>query len=329
MVAEAPRAELPRRLALAGGSTVLAVLLAWWIWGLWFHSDSPALEESWAEHVDAYGSMKPGGTYEIVAFPATKKLSEVPTFTVHMNSRFVREREFEDVAGPGVVRIVAVGDSTTFGAGVAEGERFTEVLQAALEARRPGCCEVLNAGVVGMTAADVATWVEETVLTWSPHVIIATAGTNDIRDPDRPFEEDDQSASVARFEAGIRRLAATCRGAGMPLILWANANGDPRMEMLRPIRDSMARMGAEAAVPVIDIGDLFAANPATAEEQEWFTTHSPWLEFNKIPIWQWGIPPERAALQVDWVHPNRFGHKRLADALLPHVERTLDELAER
>ncbi len=53
-------------------------------------------------------------------------------------------------------------------------------------------------------------------------------------------------------------------------------------------------------------------SPATPEEQTWFLNHAPWTSFNGIPI-------ERAALQNDWLHPNRFGHRRLAEALLPHV----------
>lgn len=37
---------------------------------------------------------------------------------------------------------------------------------------------------------------------------------------------------------------------------------------------------------------------------------------------------ELAALQTDWLHPNQFGHRRLGEALLPHVREALTRAAE-
>ena len=111
-----------------------------------------------------------------------------------------------------------------------------------------------------------------------------------------------------------------------PLILWANLSlGE---DLLAPIRTSMLAWGAEAGVPVVDLLAVYDAQPATAEEQRWYAEHAPFHAFNGIEPGDEGYPMGRLALQTDWFHPNRFGHERLAEALLPHVEAALDYRAE-
>lgn len=57
-----------------------------------------------------------------------------------------RERTFE--RAPGVPRVLALGDSMTWGAGVSYDETFTALLERSLQATRPGA-EVINVGVPG------------------------------------------------------------------------------------------------------------------------------------------------------------------------------------
>ena len=67
------------------------------------------------------------------------------TGAVQTNGAGFRERSFSDVKAPGTYRIVAVGDSFTYGNGIRNDERYTEILQKGL----PDSFEVLNFGTAG------------------------------------------------------------------------------------------------------------------------------------------------------------------------------------
>jgi lysophospholipase L1-like esterase len=69
---------------------------------------------------------------------------------VRLNELGFREREFESPKPPGRFRIMVLGDSFTFGVGLAESERYTNRLEQELRASNPGRdIEVLNFGVPG------------------------------------------------------------------------------------------------------------------------------------------------------------------------------------
>lgn len=86
------------------------------------------------------------------------------------------ERTFEKK--PGIRRIAAIGDSFTFGTGVDDGERFTDLIQAA----GPGL-EVINLGVTGYGTDQELRVLEIEGTRYNPDVVllIAYAG-NDLGD---------------------------------------------------------------------------------------------------------------------------------------------------
>ena len=71
-----------------------------------------------------------------------------------VNSAGFRDREFDRERRAGTVRIAALGDSVTFGYGVALEESFPKVLERILNETRPGH-EVLNFGVGGYNTSPV------------------------------------------------------------------------------------------------------------------------------------------------------------------------------
>jgi hypothetical protein len=72
------------------------------------------------------------------------RVSDRSSFTVTHNSSGQRGREYPTARLKGVTRILALGDSFTWGFGVEDREVFTEVL-----ASGPGGFEVVNLGVSG------------------------------------------------------------------------------------------------------------------------------------------------------------------------------------
>lgn len=106
----------------------------------------------------ALGIWEPGttGSLETVAerayqrYPPLRANVEVLATTsdysvvYRTNSRGLRDREYALAKPPGTRRVLAFGDSFTFGSGVDDADRFTEVA----ERRLPGV-EILNMGVPG------------------------------------------------------------------------------------------------------------------------------------------------------------------------------------
>lgn len=78
------------------------------------------------------------------------------------------------------VRILAIGDSTTFGLGLSDSETWPAQLEAALNVRDDGPhYEVINAGVIGYSSYQGLRYLEQRGLALAPALVIATFGNND------------------------------------------------------------------------------------------------------------------------------------------------------
>jgi lysophospholipase L1-like esterase len=86
-------------------------------------------------------------------------------FPVRINKFGMRSKEVNLEPAPGIFRIAVLGDSFTWGLGVPDEERFTELLD------RPGKTEVLNFGVSGYGPVQYSLMVDD-VLRFKPNMII-------------------------------------------------------------------------------------------------------------------------------------------------------------
>lgn len=81
---------------------------------------------------------------------------------------------------PDVIRIVAIGDSQTFGTGVAEGETWPAVLRSTLQKSLPEArVEVLNCAVQGYDAPQSAAALESRWLAYAPDLVLYGYFVND------------------------------------------------------------------------------------------------------------------------------------------------------
>ena len=102
---------------------------------------------------------------------------------IEINSLGFRGQEFPVQKGAGTFRIVAMGDSTTFGYGETSASPYPVQLQIALDQRTAACgqrYEVINAGVEGYAARNVLARLEKEVLTLAPDLLIVYVGWNDL-----------------------------------------------------------------------------------------------------------------------------------------------------
>lgn len=100
--------------------------------------------------------------------------------TLTTNSRGYRTPEFADAPAPGLLRVVALGGSTTLG-GWTDQDTWPRRCQEALDAARPGRFEVLNLGVSGADLAATRRRVETELMGLHPHALVIYHGVNCIR----------------------------------------------------------------------------------------------------------------------------------------------------
>ncbi|HWI20469.1 MAG TPA: GDSL-type esterase/lipase family protein [Vicinamibacterales bacterium] len=102
------------------------------------------------------------------------------TGAVTLNGAGYRERAFTATKPEGVYRIAVVGDSFTFGNGIRQQDRYTDLMQARLPAR----IEVLNFGKAGDNTPEHEKRVAELLQTVNPDFILLQWYVNDMEDDD-------------------------------------------------------------------------------------------------------------------------------------------------
>ena len=139
--------------------------------------------------------------------------AEFPDAGVTINSLGLRGTEVRPRKRPGSTRILALGDSCTFGGG----RPYPGILQRRLDRRfGEGRFEVLNAGVIGYTSLHGLEWLERELLTLEPDVVTIYFGWNDLwREKDSAIREWFRRR-VRHEKAAFRShlLEALQRGAG-------------------------------------------------------------------------------------------------------------------
>jgi lysophospholipase L1-like esterase len=101
------------------------------------------------------------------------------TITYRTNALGWRGPAFQPEKPEGSFRIVAIGDSFTFGAGVREEDLFLTHLQAALDQSNPPRYEVINLGVMGFNAAHEAALLEHYAVGLDPDLVLIFFVLND------------------------------------------------------------------------------------------------------------------------------------------------------
>ena len=178
--------------------------------------------------------------------------------------------------------LLAVGDSTTFGVGVADGESGP----AALERRLPAARRVENAGVPGRNLAQNVEWIRTKAKPLAPSIVLLAFYLNDLL-PAIPVSGTSKDMTLSaptwtQREAGARRwsrlLNLVCRvidnrralsaAAGPAGTYMDEINRGARTEDLyrefEHFRKSASAMGAKPVIvilPVLDVADPRAADP--------------------------------------------------------------------
>ena len=117
---------------------------------------------------------------------APRESREATRWTVHTGPEGYRTPAFTQHPSPGTRRVVALGDSSTFGWGVEDGEAYPAQLGRALARQggdragdRAGAWEVLNLGVPGYSTFQGRVMLEREALPLAPGVVLWSYLSND------------------------------------------------------------------------------------------------------------------------------------------------------
>lgn len=102
----------------------------------------------------------------------------VPPYRVRINAQGLRGAEVALPKPPGSRRIAFLGDSNTFGYGIEEGERFSDLLARL----GPAGTETLNCGVFGYGTDQEAIALERRVLGLAPDQVVLAVSAGDLAD---------------------------------------------------------------------------------------------------------------------------------------------------
>lgn len=211
-------------------------------------------------------------------------------------------------------KVVTFGDSLTAPrAGVVT---YTDQLR-----QRFGTVEFVNKGVGGNDTGMAAQRFARDVLSENPQLVIMQFGINDSTvDVWKNPPQAASRVSAAAFEKNLRRFITDIRAAGGTVILmtpgqirwtdqlrklYGKPPYDPESEkgfcvMLPAYVEVLRKLAAEYQLPLIDVYAMYDA----------------WEAKNHLSC---------ASLLPDGMHPNTDGHRLVADALQPEIERLLEK----
>jgi lysophospholipase L1-like esterase len=309
---------------------------------------------------DLFYRLQPDLSLELTDVAAPPAIRPRTRWTFRTNARGYNTPEVALDKPEGALRIVALGDSSTFGWGVQPEETYPRRLEALLRARHPGrVVEVINLGVCGYSSFQGMILMRREALRYRPDIVTLSYGSNDYSRVPEPF--DVAHARQQGWTGGVRALLHRSRayqlyaswlsgavsgkegggeGSAPPVL---NVGPDRSLRNLSAMAQEARGAGIdpvyvenctpgdmggpmrEAAraegVPLVPTGDLLAAAVPGILSGE-----TPAPELPRIrALYGDALLKEFPWLAVylgDHCHPNAAGQRLLAEALAPVVEST-------
>lgn len=233
---------------------------------------------------------------------------------IRINSRGLRDEDFQTKAENDKRRILVLGDSFTWGVGVNASDRYTDIMEERLNQDKDRY-EVINTGVAGSGIKDFVQLFRERGKDYDPDVVVVSVASNDIWSRS---EIDNYRSGIIKENKSIERpLSSEDRKYLNRRVmdykkssLRADSNGSKLIEGLEKISSLTGN------TPVIVHGYLLNENHSSEirtwtekKENIFYVSQNP--KFSIIPSSVYIIPYDR--------HYNRLGHIWMADQLTPKV----------
>lgn len=248
---------------------------------------------------------------------------------------------------PGRFRIVALGDSLVMGEGVEVGERYMDLAEAELMRKQraaPAEVEVINIGLAGLDLSQSIARLEQIGLSFDPDLLIYGFTVNDLEGADyvrfvevmrtaRAREQPHPSRVVGLLRSRLRALLELFAPPVDSYVHELDHNyfsNPPAWSAFEARLDRLAEISRERGLCTVvllhtHLFHLHRLHPLrrhydavarAAEARGLYVAPSlPWFE---------GEDPERLWIGPHDSHPNRLGHRLLAEALLAGLDQLPD-----
>jgi lysophospholipase L1-like esterase len=122
-----------------------------------------------------------GPIYNLMKRNVSGKGSTIGGIVYHVdtNSKGLRDEAFNKTPSDDTYRILIIGDSYTFGWGVSESNRYTEILEKRLNQNHRKNYQIINAGIPGWGIKDYYTFLKRRGLSYQPDMIVIGLVGND------------------------------------------------------------------------------------------------------------------------------------------------------
>lgn len=191
-----PVAALRRGLVVMGATTIVLALAG--------EAVLRALDDAPYERLDGRGRHAPDPDVGHVYLTNHTQRLQSREFSVSWssNAQGVRAERNFGPKPPGVVRVLAVGDSFTVGDQVEYGETWPAVMEAELRSRLgAGAVEVVNAGFPGFGTVNEARWIAKFGAAFEPDVVVLAATPNDLLENQFPLQYTARDGAIVSSRA--------------------------------------------------------------------------------------------------------------------------------
>ncbi len=269
--------------------------------------------------------------------------SSWPFFGIISNGQSIREaRDIHKKKPKNEVRILFLGDSCTFGYGVAQDRTFVEITERLLQEKYDVPVECINAGVPGYTLFQGYRYLATQGLDYQPDLVVLNFGWNDYGMWDKVSDAAHYARSKAERPPPLLRRSRLCQ------LIWALPGKGDRIDDGQPARPRLVpaefantlRQAREMAngVPLLVLvwpmraNAMPDANPdaRTSLQKEMVSfgqqhplSASPQVSgvLDLVPLGRTLVEQHGAsALYFDHGHFKPIGHQAVAEAIADHLE---------
>jgi lysophospholipase L1-like esterase len=301
---------------------------------------------------------RPHPTIKMDSRTERDKVTKRVTYYCSTNSMGFRGPEIALNPAPGTVRIVCLGDSITFGHGVADDQCYPAVLQKVLASH--GSFEVINFGVHRYHSGKMLLQMQQRVLWLHPRVVTICAAVNETLKQIEHIEpklfqleipEECYRQALYEFRNNMLQIVDLARRNSITLILLVPpATSFFPFQDIHGYCDIVREIASEQHLPLIDLERIFAARErqdglvleTEGDTQRVLAFHNgvPQEVFS-APVVPGGVSnvteavyefldknPVSQRLSITGTHPNAEGDRLIAELLAPEILRQVAVPAE-
>ena len=250
---------------------------------------------------------------------------------VSLNSKGLRDEEIDYPKPAGERRILALGDSVTFGWGTDQGDSFADRMEPLLQQRTGDHWQVINAGVNGYNTEQEQRWLQTEGLRYQPDIVLLTYVINDADAPIDPNEttwrrHPEWPSSLPEAMDRIKRLSFLFQAINMFSRMGQAHDADNAAGATEPsITDNPRWPQSHAALKAIadelkqrDISFLVARNSGSDPRFFEQLAADGIAAISLDPAWE-KVPAELARVSLMDPHPSALVHAEMAALLVDEL----------